>query len=83
MHHDVVTLAALTDGAALARWVMLVVGNLFAVFLAIRAFRHFLKDDWGGMITMVIAAVFVGGFVWFTTQTKDLLGAVWSKVIEA
>jgi Co/Zn/Cd efflux system component len=81
--HDVVTLAALTDGAALSSWVLLVVGNLFAAWLAIRAFKHFVKDDWGGMITMAIAAIFVAGFVWFPTQTRGLLGSLWTKVLEA
>ncbi|MFE7412720.1 TcpD family membrane protein [Streptomyces laurentii] len=83
MHHDVVTLAALTDGSALSSWVLLVVGNLFAAWLAIRAFKHFVKDDWGGMITMAVAAIFVAGFVWFPTQTRALLGSLWNKVLEA
>ncbi|MEU8779681.1 hypothetical protein [Streptomyces sp. NPDC048606] len=80
MHHDVVTLAALTDGSALKTAVLLLVGNLFAAWLAVRAFRHFVKDDWGGMVTMVIGAVFVAGFVWFPDEMRTLLGDLWDTV---
>ncbi|MGW3377408.1 TcpD family membrane protein [Streptomyces hydrogenans] len=84
MHYDdVITLAALTSGNALKNWVLLIVGNLFAAWLGIRAFRHFVKDDWGGMITMAIGAIFVAGFVWFPTEAQSLLSSLWSKVTEA
>ncbi|MFF9908792.1 TcpD family membrane protein [Streptomyces olivaceus] len=80
--HDVsVIAAALTDGSDLKDWVLLVVGNLFAAFLGVRGFRHFVKDDWGGMITMAVAAVFVAGLVWFPDQVKNLLSGVWDKVM--
>ncbi|MFF0052587.1 hypothetical protein [Streptomyces sp. NPDC005498] len=78
---QLVTLAApLTDGSDLKAWVLLVVGNLFAAWLAVRAFRHFVKDDWGGMITMAVGAVFVAGLVWFPDAAKTLLGGLWGKV---
>ncbi|MGW0121723.1 hypothetical protein [Streptomyces sp. NPDC003327] len=83
MHHDVVTLAALTDGSALSSWVLLVAGNLLAALIGIRAFKHFVKEDWGAMITMVIAAIFVAGFVWFPSEMRTLLGDLWDKVREA
>ncbi|MGW2672369.1 hypothetical protein ACWC5F_30500 [Streptomyces sp. NPDC001272] len=81
--HDLVTLAALTDGTALKNWVLLVVGNLFAAYLGLRAFRHFVKDDWGGMTTMAVAAIFVAGLVWFPDESKTLLEGLWDKVREA
>ncbi|MFJ6355026.1 hypothetical protein ACIQKB_36915 [Streptomyces sp. NPDC092046] len=83
MHHDVVTLAALTDGSALSSWVLLVAGNLLAALIGVRAFKHFLKEDWGGMITMTVAAIFVAGFVWFPGEMRGVLGDLWDKIREA
>src|SRR4051812_28017574 len=71
--HSLITAAPLTDGSELKTWVLLVVGNLFAAWLGVRAFRHFVKDDWGGMITMAVGAVFVAGLVWFPDAARGLL----------
>ncbi|WP_432089591.1 hypothetical protein [Streptomyces sp. bgisy095] len=79
----IITAATLTDGSNLKDWILLVAGNLLIAAIAVRAVRHFLKEDWGGMITMCVAVVFVGGFVWFPDQTKALFGLVWDKVREA
>ncbi|MFJ5099255.1 TcpD family membrane protein [Streptomyces sp. NPDC088557] len=80
---DLVTLAALTDGSAVSDWILKVAGNVLLALIALRALKHFAKEDWGAMITMVVAAVFVAGFVWFPSETQSLLGGVWSKVSEA
>lgn len=80
MHTMTMLAAPLTDGADLKEWVLLVVGNLFAAWLAVRAFRHFVKDDWGGMITMSVGAVFVAGLVWFPAQAQGMLEGIWGMV---
>lgn len=78
--HDLVTLAALTDGTELKKAVLLVVGNLLAAWLALQAFRHFVKDDWGGLIRMSVGAVFVAGFVYFPDQMTTVLGSLWDTI---
>ncbi|MFE0654368.1 hypothetical protein ACFVZH_38120 [Streptomyces sp. NPDC059534] len=81
MNLDLVDLAAeLTTGAALKDWVLVVVGNLFMAFLAIRAVGHFIKKEWGEMVTLAVAAVFVGAIVWAPAVVKDMLVGVWNKV---
>ncbi|MFB7012294.1 MULTISPECIES: hypothetical protein [unclassified Streptomyces] len=78
--HHLVSLAALTTGADLKAWILIVVGNLFAAFLAIRALGHFLKKEWGEMVTLAVAAVFVGAIIWAPDSVKTLLTGVWDKV---
>ncbi|MCX5426084.1 hypothetical protein [Streptomyces sp. NBC_00078] len=79
MHHTV-QLAALTTGSELRDWILIVVGNLFGAFLAIRALGHFLKKEWGEMVTLFVAAVFVGAVVWAPDLVKGVLTGVWGKV---
>ncbi|MFF2548369.1 hypothetical protein ACFVUY_38230 [Kitasatospora sp. NPDC058063] len=76
---DVVQLA-LTDGSALSKWLIVVAGNAFLVFLIYRMVGQFSKQNWGGMVTTVAAAVIVVGFVYFTDTSVALLGEVWTKV---
>ncbi|MGN9821920.1 hypothetical protein ACTMUQ_42410 [Streptomyces sp. SD11] len=72
--------APLTTGAELKDWILIVVGNLFAAFLAVRALGHFIKKEWGEMVTLAVAAVFVGAIVWAPDGVKDVLVGVWDKV---
>lgn len=79
--HRLVELAApLTTGAELKDWILVVVGNLFAAFLAVRALGHFLKKEWGEMVTLGVAAVFVGAIIWAPDAVQGFLTGVWGKV---
>ncbi|MFE4497117.1 hypothetical protein ACFRKD_32195 [Streptomyces niveus] len=79
--HSLTQLAApLSTGSELRDWILIVVGNLFGAFFAVRAFGHFLKREWGEMVTLFVAAVFVGGAVWAPDVMEDVLIAVWDKV---
>lgn len=83
MHHittHATQLAALTDGSDLKAWILAVVGNLFAAFFAIRAFGHFIKKDWGEMVTMCVAAVLVAATVWDSAAVLSVLSGIWGKV---
>ncbi|MGV9315206.1 TcpD family membrane protein [Streptomyces sp. NPDC003691] len=77
---DLMLAAPLTTGAELKDWVLIVVGNLFAAFLAVRALGHFIKKEWGEMVTLLVAAVFVGAIVWAPEAVQDMLTGVWGKV---
>ncbi|MFD9593078.1 hypothetical protein ACFWA9_10010 [Kitasatospora sp. NPDC059973] len=73
-------LAAITDGSSLKGWILAFAGNIFAAFLALRALGHFLKKEWGEMITLFVAAVFVAAIIWFPDGVKTVLTDVWGKV---
>ncbi|MGO4747325.1 hypothetical protein AB4212_01550 [Streptomyces sp. 2MCAF27] len=72
--------ASLTTGAELKDWILVFAGNVFAAILALRAIGHFVKKDWGEMVTMGVAAVFVAAVIWFPDGVKDVLTGVWNKV---
>lgn len=77
--HEILA-APLTTGAELKDWILIVVGNLFAAFLAIRAVGYFIKDEWGKMITLAVGAVFVGAIIWAPDAVQGFLTGVWGKV---
>ncbi|MCX4690948.1 TcpD family membrane protein [Streptomyces sp. NBC_01408] len=83
LHQTAAETLALTTGADLKGWILAVVGNLFAAFLGVRALGHFLKKEWGEMLTLFVAAVFVAGIVWYPEGVATLLGEVWKKVAGA
>ncbi|MEU4986623.1 MULTISPECIES: hypothetical protein [unclassified Streptomyces] len=72
--------APLTTGAELKDWILIFVGNLFAAFLAIRAFGCWVKKEWGEMVTLFVAAVFVGALVWVPASVQEVLKGVWNTV---
>ncbi|MFD8597720.1 hypothetical protein ACFV1L_22220 [Kitasatospora sp. NPDC059646] len=78
--HSVQQLAAITDGSSLKTWVLAIAGNLFLAVLALRAVGHFFKKEWGEMITLCLAAIFVGAIVWFPDGVKTVLTDLWGKV---
>ena len=82
-NHLVELAAGLTTGSQLKDWILVVAGNLFAAFLAVRALGHFIKKEWGEMVTLVVAAVFVGAIVWAPDTVKAFLTGVWDKVAGA
>ncbi len=71
----------MTDGAALRDWVLLVAGNIFMLLLAARAVGHFAKREWGEMIGMGVAAVFVAGFVYFPDQSIGFFQDIWQTFL--
>ncbi|MFI1890488.1 TcpD family membrane protein [Streptomyces jumonjinensis] len=77
---DLMLAAPLTTGSELKDWFLIVAGNVFMVFLVARAIGHFIKKEWGEMITLIIAAAFVGGLVWAPETVQDMLEGLWGKV---
>ncbi|MEW1551508.1 TcpD family membrane protein [Streptomyces tsukubensis] len=73
-------LAALTTGDELKDWFLVVAGNVFVVFLVARGIGHFIKKEWGEMVTLFIAATFVAGLVWAPETVQDMLEGLWGKV---
>jgi uncharacterized membrane protein (DUF2068 family) len=73
-------LAALTTGSELRDWILIVVGNVFMAFLAVRGFGHWLKKEWGEMITMFVAAIFLAAAIWAPDAVKGILTGIWNKV---
>ncbi|MEU8580536.1 hypothetical protein [Streptomyces abikoensis] len=71
---------ALTTGAELQSWVLLVAGNIFLIVLAVRAIGHYAKREWGELLGHFVAGVVVAGFVFASDTSKAMLIAVWNKV---
>ncbi|WP_236584346.1 hypothetical protein [Streptomyces sp. MBT53] len=76
----VVLAAGLTTGGELKDWVLLVAGNILTAIIAVRGVGHFMKKEWGEMVTMGVAAVFVGAYVWAPDTVQDVLTGIWGKV---
>ncbi|MFI1621865.1 TcpD family membrane protein [Streptomyces lydicus] len=72
---------ALTNGADLKTWVLVIVGNVFIAVLAIRMLGHYAKREWGDMVTSFIGAVILAGIIYFPDGFITLLKTLWQKVI--
>ncbi|MHA7957164.1 hypothetical protein ACX9I7_05325 [Streptomyces sp. L500] len=71
---------ALTTGAELQTWVIMVAGNIFLIVLAVRAVGHYAKREWGELLGHFVAGVVVAGFVFSSGTAKTMLIAIWNKV---
>ncbi|GAB3611552.1 hypothetical protein GCM10027414_36780 [Humibacter ginsengiterrae] len=60
-----------------------IIGNIFLVVLVIRAFGAYLKKEWGDLITELVFAVILAGFIYFTDQMLAVLKFLWNITIGA
>lgn len=60
-----------------------VVGNIFLVVLVVRAFGAYLKKEWGDLITELVFAVVLAGFIYFTDSMLAVLKLLWNLTIGA
>ncbi|MGW1072740.1 hypothetical protein [Streptomyces sp. NPDC002537] len=71
---------ALTSGAELKSWVIMIAGNIFLIVLAVRAIGHYAKREWGELLGHFLAGVVVAGFVFESDVTIQMLKDIWTKV---
>lgn len=71
---------ALTDGADLKTWVLLIAGNIFIVVLVVRSVGHYAKREWGELLGHVLTGVVVAGIIYSPQTAVDLFKAIWQKV---
>ncbi len=64
-------------GAALKNAILIIIGNAFIVFLAIRAFGAWARKEWGELFGVIAGAVLVAGIIYFPDQIVSLLQAIW------
>jgi hypothetical protein len=66
------------DGAQLKDWILAIAGNIFIVILVVRAVGYYAKKEWGELVTHVLMAVIIAGFVYFTDGTIVVLKQIWN-----
>jgi len=55
-----------------------VVGNVFTVVFIVRALGAYIKKDWGDMISQIVFAMVLVGFIYFTDQSIGILKFLWN-----
>lgn len=55
-----------------------IVGNIFTVVFLVRALGAYIKKDWGDMISQIVFAVVLVGFIYFTDQAIGVLKFLWN-----
>ena len=60
-----------------------IVGNIFIVVLVVRAFGAYLKKEWGDLVTELVFAVILAGFIYFTDQSIGILKLLWNATLGA
>ncbi|MFI0742470.1 TcpD family membrane protein [Streptomyces sp. NPDC021100] len=60
--------------------ILTVVGNLFVAVLAVRAFGHWAKREWGAMVTHILGGAVVGFIIWEPQKAIEVLKFIGSKL---
>jgi len=61
--------------------VLTIVGNVFVAALVIRLFMAWMRKGYGEMITEIVVAVVLFGFINFPDQSVAILGWLWKHTI--
>lgn len=67
-------------GNELKTAILAVIGNLFVAVLAVRAFGHWAKKEWGQMITHILGAAVVALIIWETEKATGMLKFIGEKL---
>ncbi|MEU5430780.1 hypothetical protein AB0H73_34980 [Streptomyces olivoreticuli] len=67
-------------GNELKTAILTVVGNLFVAVLAVRAFGHWAKNEWGAMVTHILGAAVVGFIIWDSQKAIEVLKFIGQKL---
>ncbi|MEV6421848.1 hypothetical protein [Streptomyces sp. NPDC051662] len=68
------------ENNALVSWILAIVGSLFVAVLAVRAFGHWAKKEWGALITHTVGGAVVAFFVFSSAQAVTILKTVGAKI---
>lgn len=61
--------------------ILKIIGNLFVVILVVRLVFAWLKRAYGEMISEIVVAIVIFGFVNFPDQSVQMLGWIWQHTI--
>jgi hypothetical protein len=61
--------------------ILSIIGNLVVLALVVRLFMAWMRKGYGEMISEIIAAVILFGFINFPDQSTQILGWLWKHTI--
>ncbi|MFJ4679161.1 hypothetical protein [Kitasatospora sp. NPDC088783] len=67
-------------GNDLVTWIKTLVGTLFGAVLAVRAFQHWAKKEWGAFITFVVGGAVAALMIFQTDQAIAILKFLGDKI---
>ena len=68
--------AAVPSLTSFSSLIFTLLGSIIMAVVAVRMFTAYTKKNWGELITVLIAVLFVGWFVWFPDGAKATLVAI-------
>lgn len=60
--------------------VLALAGNVFIIIFVIRAVGAYAKREWGELVTNILAAILIAGFIYFNDSTINILKWIWGQV---
>ncbi|MEO3976775.1 hypothetical protein [Streptomyces sp. CAU 1734] len=63
----------------LVSWILAIVGSLFVAVLAVRAFGHWMKKEWGALITHIVGGAVVAVMIFTPQQAVTILRFIGGK----
>ncbi|MFJ4700540.1 hypothetical protein ACIP5N_21825 [Streptomyces sp. NPDC088768] len=65
---------------ALVSWILAIVGSLFVAVLAVRGFGHWMKKEWGALISHIVGGAVVAVMIFTPTQAVNILKFIGAKI---
>jgi hypothetical protein len=60
--------------------ILVIAGNIFIVIFIFRTVGAYAKKEWGELITNLLAAILIVGFVYFTDSSINVLKWFWGLI---
>lgn len=67
-------------GNGLVSWALTIVGSLFGLVLGVRGFQHWMKKEWGALITHLAGGAVVAFMIFSPDQAVTILKLIGSKL---
>lgn len=65
---------------AIKNTVLIAAGNIFIIIFVVRSIGAYAKKEWGELVTNILAAIILVGFIYFTDSSINTFKWIWQQM---